>query len=112
METEQVAKRPFHETIVNAIRRASTRRELKCLAALIKETDIPQGHVEIIAAWNQRLRMRWMKRWYKDLGVPANLLRQKEEVAKKAKDDEAREAAREAAKETRREIIREHVIRL
>ena len=78
--TEQVAKRPFHETIVEAIHRAYS-IELRCLAMLIKETKIPKGHEEIIAAWNQRRQeMAWGN---VDLGVPADLLEQKEEAAEK-----------------------------
>lgn len=46
--------RPFHETVIEAIRRASS-RELECLATLIKATKIPQNHDKIISAWKVRL---------------------------------------------------------
>lgn len=43
--------RPFHETIVDAIRRCcSTEEMLLCWFPLIKETTIPAGHDAIIAA--------------------------------------------------------------
>lgn len=77
---KRVAKRPFHETIVDAIRGASS-EELEFLATLIKATDIPKGHDEIIAAWDQRRKgMCWGD---EDLGVPADLLEQKQEAAEK-----------------------------
>ena len=80
--TEQTGKRPFHETIVDAIRRADG-HEFQCLAMLIKATKIPKGHDEIIVAWNQRRQeMVWGD---EDLGVPADLLKQKQEAAEKEK---------------------------
>ena len=80
--TEQEVKRPFHETIVEAIRRASS-NELQCLATLIRETKVPKGHDEIIAAWNQRRQeIAWGD---EDLGVPTDLLEQKQEAAEKEK---------------------------
>lgn len=79
--TEQAAERPFHETIVKAILRAYG-DELQCLATLIRETKIPEGHDEIIAAWNQR---RQMMGWGgHDLGVSASLLEQKQASVKKS----------------------------
>lgn len=66
--------RPFHETIVEAIRRASS-AELECLATLIKGTEVSKGCDEIIVAWNERRKeMCWGD---EDLGVPAILLEQK-----------------------------------
>ena len=83
--TEKAAKRSFHETIIEAIRRAST-SDLECLAALIKATKIPKGHDEIIAAWNQRRQeMAWGD---VDLGVPADLFEQKQEAATAAEKKE------------------------
>ena len=80
MQTTEVMKRPSHETIVEAIRRASS-RELECLATLIKATKIPKGHDEIIATWNQRRQeMAWGS---VDLGVPVDLLKQKQEAVEK-----------------------------
>ncbi|MFH1112004.1 MAG: hypothetical protein V1712_02950 [Patescibacteria group bacterium] len=89
MEKEQKTKRrPFHETIIDAIRNASSLKSndpLMCLAKLIKETEIPKGHDEIIAAWNQRLPELWSG---EDFGVPADLLEQKQEAAEKEKAKE------------------------
>ncbi|MBI2482262.1 MAG: hypothetical protein HYV76_01730 [Candidatus Vogelbacteria bacterium] len=82
--TEQVATRPFHETILEAIRQASS-TELKCLATLIKATKVPKGHDEIVAVWNERRKaMCWDD---EDLGVPANLLEQKQANAKKTEGE-------------------------
>jgi len=51
--------RPFHETIVEAIERASS-SDLQCLATLIKATAIPVGHAKIINAWKKRIvEMAW-----------------------------------------------------
>lgn len=84
--TKRAVRRPFHETIVEAIHRASSGDELQCLAMLIKETKVPKGHEEIIVAWNQRRQeMAWGNA---DLGVPADLLEQKQEAAEKAKKEE------------------------
>lgn len=78
---EPMSTRPFHETIVKAIRQASS-VELECLATLIKATSIPEGHQEIIAAWNQRRKeMCWGT---EDLDVPAHLLEQQRSSAAKA----------------------------
>ena len=51
--TEQTATRPFHETIVEAIRCASS-ANMECLAMIIKATKVPKGHDAIIAAWEER----------------------------------------------------------
>lgn len=79
-------KRPFHQTVVSAINRVSS-TELECLAWLIKATDIPAGHDDIIAAWDKRRRdMLWGA---EDLGVTAYLLEQKrtaEEIAQEKND--------------------------
>ena len=81
---EQIATRPFHEVIVEVIRRASS-AQLECLATLIKATNVPKGHDEIIVVWNKRRKeMFWGD---EDLGVPANLLEQKQTSAKKAKGE-------------------------
>ncbi|MDO8579381.1 MAG: hypothetical protein Q7R72_00725 [bacterium] len=76
--------RPFHETVVETINQASS-SDMDCLAPLIKATTIPKGHDEIIVAWNKRRKeMGWGS---EDLGVPANLLEQKQTSIKKANDD-------------------------
>lgn len=75
-------RRPFHETIVFTIRQAYSRRDLGLLARLIKSTKIPKNHDAIIAAWNERLEE--MGQGEEDLGVPAELLEQKQESEQKA----------------------------
>jgi hypothetical protein len=44
-------RRPFHETIVDAIRRARNSDQMDCLGALIMETKISENHDEIMAQW-------------------------------------------------------------
>lgn len=87
--TEQIATRPFHETIVEAIRRASS-AELECLATLIKATEVPKGHDEIIAAWNERIGALLFG-CDNDFGVPTSLLAQKQANMKKAEEEEEEE---------------------
>ena len=88
--TERAAKRPFHETIVEAIGSVDSFDELRVLAKLIRATKIPMGHDEIIAAWNQHL-----EGYHFDIGtigdddvsgVLADLLEKKEEAAEKEKE--------------------------
>lgn len=45
--------RPFHESIIDAIRTASI-SDLLCLATLIKHTFIPANHEAIITSWQER----------------------------------------------------------
>lgn len=85
--TEKAERRPFHETIVDAINRAASSAELAVLAPLIKGTKIPKGHDEIIAAWNDRLNLLGGTRRH-DYNVPADLLEQKQEAAEKEKAKE------------------------
>lgn len=90
METteEKPKRRPFHETIVDAINWAFTHSEMAGLADLIKATSIPKNHDEIIAAWEKRKsEMRSMQQ--EDFGVPADLFEQKQE----AKEKEAKKQA-------------------
>ncbi len=52
---QQAARlKPFHESVVEAIHRASTEEQLRCLGELIKETEITENHDEILAAWDAR----------------------------------------------------------
>jgi len=67
-------KRPFHESIVDAISTASS-AELESLATLIKATKIPKGHDEIVEVWKKRTGEMCMG---DDLGVPADILGQKQ----------------------------------
>jgi hypothetical protein len=52
-EVKKVTKRPFHETIVDAVTEAHP-IDLSILAWLTMATKIPKGHDEIIAAWEKR----------------------------------------------------------
>ena len=73
---KQTKFRPFHETIVEAIREASD-TELWRLATLINKTIIPNGHEEIIAEWKRRDCLNFC-------GVEDSLLEQKKANAKKS----------------------------
>lgn len=85
MTEEIVQRRPFHETIVDVLESVRHHKELRPLGTLIKETEVPKNHDEIITAWNQA-------RSGVGLDVRANhsvvvdLLKQKEEAAKKAEE--------------------------
>lgn len=49
-------RKPFHESVVDTIRyvvESTGMSEMALLAKLIKETDIPKGHDDILATWNQ-----------------------------------------------------------
>ena len=47
--------KPFHESIVDAIKRADDLVTMSALAILIKETKIPKDHDIIIKAWETKL---------------------------------------------------------
>ncbi len=80
--TEKPTKRPFHETIVDAIYHIDSSVDFAVLAPLIKATKIPKGHDEIIAAWNDRSNL--LGHAGKDLfGVVADLRKQKQEATAK-----------------------------
>lgn len=96
-EENAATLRPFHETIVEAIRRASL-RNLMCLATLIKATKIPKGHKEIIEAWNARCKEVFSE----DFDVTDNLLDQKLATAEKRAAEKA--GGEEKKSELRKEI--------
>lgn len=73
--------KPFHESVVDAIRNASTSTEMHLLATLIRSTNIPKGHNEIAAAWKEGCQRVGLE---DGLGVSRNLERQKREVEEKA----------------------------
>ena len=75
--------RPFHETIVDAIREA-TSTELHCLARLIKRTTIPKDHDVIVTAWDERRKSVFGPT--EDLGVPAVLRAKKAQALSRVKD--------------------------
>lgn len=82
MQTEPNELRPFHETIVDALLRAETVAELNCLGLLIKTTKIPKDHDKIVAAWCKAAGN--CSAFGNHLGVPANLLKQKETTTRSA----------------------------
>lgn len=87
MSTTKPVRLPFHEAIILMIRNASGSSDLLCLARLIRIVKIPKGHDEIIVAWNERLQGGGLGMFPVDLGIPTDLLEQKEEAvaAEKAK---------------------------
>ena len=54
--SEKIVRRPFHETIVQAIRLVSCPDEMDTISFLIHETKIPQNHDKIIEAWKMKVR--------------------------------------------------------
>jgi len=78
--------RPFHETILDAIREACSAegsvRLVDGLASLIKSTKIPKGHEAIVAEWKGLLD------WYgwndNPFGVVESVLRKKQEAEAEA----------------------------
>lgn len=81
-------RRPFHETLVYHIRWSSSDHEMAGLATLIKNTKIPKNHDAIIAEWDQKLQEMGVSD--EDLGVPADLLEQKQEAEKEAAEKESK----------------------
>jgi len=53
--SEKIERRPFHETIVDAICRDRMGAGLSTIAWLLMETKIPKGHDEIVTALRERL---------------------------------------------------------
>lgn len=74
-------RRPFHETIVDAIREAII-YEMRGLGKLVVETKIPKNHDEITLAWRRRLKdLDWSE---KDDRVLAAINEQKQEAEAEA----------------------------
>lgn len=53
-EAKKLVRRPFHETIVDAIRETDSDEGFRTLARLIMTTEILKGHDNIIVAWKER----------------------------------------------------------
>lgn len=84
--TEQIRTRPFHETIVEAIRRCPcpSSAEILRLFQLIKETRIPKGHDEIIAAIDKYFDFPGAGKWAREIRVVKEaIIEQKQASAKK-----------------------------
>lgn len=75
-KAERAKYRPFHETIVGAIKRADSAAEIANLAELIKETIIPDNHANIVLAWDSHLEELGLGY---DFGVPVGVLIQEQE---------------------------------
>lgn len=75
--TEKVARRPFHETIVDAIQIAEV-TEFGCFQRLIKTTKIPKNHTKIISAIEKRFGSLGLEEYVEELKTV--LLDQKAEV--------------------------------
>ena len=96
-----MARRPFHETIVDVIRSFTSpvtdRVFITLLADLIKQTKIPKNHDAIIAEWNElMLRTNRKDTW----AVGEDLLEQKREA----------EAEARQKRETERRLLREDAL--
>jgi len=99
METtkEQTELRPFHETILETIRRCQSTVEMMCLFKLVNETRISKGHEDIIAAIDQFFSFPGSEKWAPHIReVRKNLLAQKQATATESAsvDDIEREIAR------------------
>jgi hypothetical protein len=83
-----LALKPFHETIIQSIRRCNpspSSPEIHHLLQLIKETKIPNGHDEIIAAIDNYFDFAGAAKWARDiLEVKKSILEQKRVAKKKA----------------------------
>jgi hypothetical protein len=73
--------KPFHESIVDAIKQAELSFHFQILAQIIKTTKIPKGHDEILAAWERQISEAGLNN---DLDVIASVLEQKQAEEKKA----------------------------
>lgn len=83
-------KRPFHETIVDAVHRCSSpsNGEILRLFQLIKDTKIPKGHDEIIAAIDEYFDFPGAEKWAREIREVVESLRdQKQASAKKTGDE-------------------------
>jgi len=84
--TEKTSRRPFHETIVDQIKKIGTHRHrLWQFGELIMATKIPKNHDAIIAAWQE-----WCDEFADEedpffADVLADLRQQKEEAEAEAK---------------------------
>ena len=84
-----VSVRPFHESIVDAIRRcpSPSSGEILRLLQFIKETTIPKGHDEIIAAIDHYFDFVGAGKWAREIReVKEHLLDQKKAATAKAKE--------------------------
>ena len=91
---KQLELRPFHETIVEAIEKASNLDEVGCLTELLQNTKVPQNHGAIIAAINEN----W-ERWLCDDGWKNYVDQLKASLRQQKKKAESEAAAAKASVE-------------
>lgn len=85
---EEDGKRPFHQTIVEAIGRCQnpTNNEIRTLLRLIITTKIPAGHNEIMTALDEYVKTNGVGKspnYFRETRF--SLMEQKQEVEKKSK---------------------------
>ena len=88
----QKERRPFHETIVEAIKN-SVGNDVPILIELLRATKIPRGHDEIIVA----VKEQWghLGYWAQEVAdIVANLSKQKEETEQKVSSPSSNDKAR------------------
>lgn len=84
---ELVTGRPFHQTIIDAIRRCPgpSTGEILRLFQLIKDTQILMGHDEICAAIDEYFYFPGANKWAREIRLVKESLRaQQEQAGKKA----------------------------
>ena len=76
-------KRPFHETIVDAIKRCHgpSSGEIYHLMKLIEETEIPAGHDAIMAAIDEYFNFEDSEKWVTEIREVKEYLRSEREAA-------------------------------
>lgn len=77
------AFKPFHVSIVGAINNARSATALDALGRLILETEIPEGHDEIIEAYRRKIEAR-ICRGNDDIGVLVSLATRRDELSRKS----------------------------
>ena len=88
-----MSKKPFHESIVEAISGASA-GEMRILASLLRQTKVPNNHDQIIQAWTNRRRDLDLNDGF-DQGLVEGLLEEKVEAEAK-KEAEHKERMKKA----------------
>jgi hypothetical protein len=69
--------KPFHESVVDAIERASDSSQMNVIGQLLIETKIPKGWDDIVKAWNTKIHEL---DYYDELEVAQHVLAQKSVV--------------------------------
>lgn len=69
-----MAKKPFHESIIDVINALVTVEDVGVIAVLLRITVIPEDHDKIIEAWTAKLKQLEFK---DDFGVIAAISGQK-----------------------------------